>query len=89
MLRGNNDLRTNEKGEIINLKLVTNTGNPLRNQTALFIQEDLNKIGIQLEIEFLEWDDLKGQITTNSYDLFLGVGSYRIYRILQICFIRL
>lgn len=72
MLRGNNDLRTNEKGEIINLKLVTNTGNPLRNQTALFIQEDLNKIGIQLEIEFLEWDDLKGQITTNSYDLFLG-----------------
>ncbi|HZK57146.1 MAG TPA: peptide ABC transporter substrate-binding protein [Clostridia bacterium] len=72
MLRGNSNLRTNEKGEIINLKLITNVDNPLRDQTALFIQEDLNKIGVQLEIEFLEWDDLEERITTNSYDLFLG-----------------
>ena len=69
---GDNNFRTNEKGETIKLKLITNTGNPLRDQIALFIQEDLNKIGIQLEIEFLEWDDLEKQIATNNYDLFLG-----------------
>ena len=71
-LRENGGLRTNEKGETISLKLVTNVGNPLRDQIALFIQEDLGKVGIQLEIEFLEWEDLKKQMFTSNYDLFLG-----------------
>ncbi len=70
--KGDSNFRTNEKGKTIKLKLITNTGNSLRDQIALFIQEDLNKIGIQLEIEFLEWDDLEERITTNNYDLFLG-----------------
>ncbi len=71
-LKENNDFRTNDKGKIISLKLITNIGNPLRDQIALFIQEDLNKMGIQLEIELLEWDDLEKQIITSNYDLFLG-----------------
>lgn len=71
-LKENSDFVVNEKGKTINLKLITNTGNKLREQIALFIQDDLNKVGIQLEIEFLEWDDLKEQLATNNYDLFLG-----------------
>lgn len=71
-LKKNNDFRTNEKGEIINLKLITNTNNLLRDQTVLLIQEDLNKMGIDLEVEFLEWEDLEKQIITSNYDLLLG-----------------
>ena len=71
-LKENSDFRTDEKGKTINLRLITNTDNSLRDQIALFIQDDLNKIGIQLEIEFLEWDDLREQLITNNYDLFLG-----------------
>lgn len=67
-----NSVRTNEKGESLNLKLITNTGNMLRDQTALLIQEDLSKVGIGLEIELLEWEDLEREIITNKYDLFLG-----------------
>ena len=71
-LEENSNFRTNEKGQTINLKLITNTGNSLRDQIALFIQDDLNKVGIQLEIESLEWDNLKEQLATSNYDLFLG-----------------
>ncbi len=72
ILKENNDFRTNEKDEIIKLKLITNTGNLLRNQTVLLIQENLNDIGIDLEVGFLEWEDLEKQILTNNYDLLLG-----------------
>ena len=71
---GDNNFRTNEKGETIKLKLITNTGNPLRDQIALFIQEDLNKIGIQLEIEFLEWDDLENKLPLTIMTFFGKLG---------------
>jgi len=71
-LQENNDLRTNDNGETIQLKLITNANNSLREQTAILIQDDLKKIGIQLEVEFLEWEDFEKQINSDDYDLLLG-----------------
>jgi len=71
-LKENNDLRTNEKDETIQLKLITNANNSLREQTAILIQDHLRKVGIQLEVEFLEWEDFEKQMNTGSYDLLLG-----------------
>lgn len=64
--------RKDDKGEILKLKLLTNSNNPLREQTALLIQDDLKKVGIQLDVEFLEWDELQKQINTGNYDLVLA-----------------
>lgn len=71
-LKNEDNLRVNEKGETISLKLITNEDNLLRNQTALLIQEDLDRVGIGLEIEVLPWEDIEAQLNTNSYHLFLG-----------------
>ena len=72
ILDENNNLRVNEKGDIIQLKLITNANNSLREQTALLIQEDLKKVGIQLDVEFLEWEDFEKQMNTGNFDLILG-----------------
>src|SRR5690606_4274175 len=69
-LKENNDLRTNDKGETLQLKLITSANNSLREQTAIVIQEDLKKLGIELQLEFLEWEEIEKQIITSSYDLF-------------------
>lgn len=68
----NNDFRTNDEGQTIQLKLITNLNNPLREQTAILIQEDLKNIGIQVEVEFYEWEELQREMNTNNYDLILG-----------------
>lgn len=72
ILDENTGFMKNEKGETLQLKLITNTNNPLREQTAIFIQEDLKKAGIQLDIEFLEWEDLEKERIRANYDLLLG-----------------
>lgn len=68
----NNDFRINDEGQTIQLKLITNLNNPLREQTAILIQEDLKNIGIQVEVEFYEWEELQKEMNTNNYDLILG-----------------
>lgn len=71
-LKENAEFRTNEAGDILRIRLITNADNPLREQTAIFIQEDLKKVGIKLEVEFLEKEEYQKQMYLNTYDLFLG-----------------
>lgn len=71
-LREDNGLRVNEKGNILQLNLITNANNSLREQTALLIQEDLKKVGIQLDVEFLEWEDFEKRMNIGNFDLLLG-----------------
>ena len=71
-IKQDKEFRTNEKGEVLKLKLITNANNSLREQTAIFIQEDLKKLGIQVDVKFLEWEEYEKQINSKDYDLVLG-----------------
>ncbi len=71
-LKNDNEFRTNEKGEVLKLKLIVNSTNILRQQTANFLKNSLKEVGIQLEVEAFEWEDFKEKMTTNNYDLILS-----------------
>ncbi|SCY06340.1 peptide ABC transporter substrate-binding protein [Alkaliphilus peptidifermentans] len=65
-------VRSNEAGEELKLILVTNNDNLLREKTAYFIKDELEAIGIEVEVKLLDWEELNEQLNTNSYDMLLG-----------------
>ncbi|WP_243141124.1 peptide ABC transporter substrate-binding protein [Alkaliphilus pronyensis] len=65
-------IRRNEEGEKLKLTLITNKDNLLREKTAYFIKDELEVIGIEVEVQLLEWEELNERIKTNTYDLILG-----------------
>lgn len=70
--KNDNEFRTNEKGEVLKLKLIVNSSNILRQQTANFLKNSLKEVGIQLDVEGFEWQDFEEKMTTNNYDLILS-----------------
>ncbi|MBM7614823.1 peptide ABC transporter substrate-binding protein [Alkaliphilus hydrothermalis] len=68
----NAGVRSNEEGDQLSFKLVTNQGNLLREKTAYLIQEEMAAVGIELEVVFLEWEAFNEAITKGDYDIVLG-----------------
>lgn len=62
----------NEEGTSLSLNLISNKDNILREKTAYFIQEELKSIGIDVNVELLEWEDLNKRISEGKFDLLLA-----------------
>lgn len=71
-LNGENNLMLNENGVPLNLNLLVNNDNILREKTAFFIKEELEKIGIKLEVELLEWEEFNTRVNRGDFDILLG-----------------
>ncbi len=56
----------------LKLKLITNKDNLLREKTAYYIQDELQKIGIEIEVVLLEWDEFNQELAAGNYDLVLA-----------------
>ena len=56
----------------LQLRLVVNSGNAFREETAQLISEQLTQVGIGVQIEKLEYDAYTAAISAGSYDLYLG-----------------
>ncbi|KAB3527261.1 peptide ABC transporter substrate-binding protein [Alkaliphilus serpentinus] len=65
-------VRSNEDGEALKLKLITNKDNPLRERTAHFIKEELTALGIEVEVQLLDWEEFNNALNTDEYDMILG-----------------
>lgn len=63
-------------GNTIEFTLNTNTGNDVRNKTALMIQEDLKKLGFKVNFQPVEFNELIDRIdVSRQYDcILLGLG---------------
>lgn len=66
------NVRSNEEGQALKLRLITNNDNPLRERTAYFIKEELAVVGIEVEVDLLDWEDLNTRLNSDSYDIILG-----------------
>ncbi|MBI3877614.1 MAG: ABC transporter substrate-binding protein [Verrucomicrobia bacterium] len=77
--RNGSDLLTDADGNVIEFTLNTNTGNNIRDRIAVFIQEDLKRLGIKLNYQPIEFNTLVHRIDeTFDYEamlLALGGGS--------------
>ncbi len=62
----------NQRGEPFRITLLVDRGNPTREQTAVAIQHDLGRIGIDLEIQTLEFASLvRDFVQTHRYQAYL------------------
>ena len=57
--------------EDFSLRLLTNSGNPLREKAAEQIAEFMETIGIAVELEILEWNDVQERLSERDFDLVL------------------
>jgi peptide/nickel transport system substrate-binding protein len=74
--RNKDGLLEDAGGNIIEVVLNTNTGNTVREKTAVLIADDLKKLGFKLTFQPVEFNSLVDKITT-SYDyecILLGLG---------------
>lgn len=58
----------NYKGKPFEFELITNKGNSIREQTAILIQNHLSKIGIKVNLKFLEWNTMIKSLMSKDYD---------------------
>src|SRR6185436_10454188 len=59
--RNNDGVVEDAEGNVVEITLLSNKGNPAREKAALMIQEDLKKIGIKLNFEPIEFESLRGK----------------------------
>lgn len=74
--RNNDGLLEDATGQVIEFVLTTNTGNSVRDRTAVLIQDDLKKLGVKLVFQPIEFNTLVAKIN-NTYDydcILLGLG---------------
>ncbi|SNS85108.1 peptide/nickel transport system substrate-binding protein [Anaerovirgula multivorans] len=69
---GDHATRVNEEGTSLNFNLIANKDNVLREKAAFFIQEELERIGIQIDVELLEWEEFNDRVSKGSFDMILG-----------------
>jgi peptide/nickel transport system substrate-binding protein len=74
--RNNDGVVEDAEGNIVEITLLSNTGNPAREKEARMIQEDLKKIGIKLNFEPIEFEALRERIDSSfNYEAALiGLG---------------
>ena len=56
----------------LKFKLITNKDNLLREKTAYQIKDDLKTIGIEVDVQLLDWNDFNQQLTQGNYDIVLA-----------------
>ena len=62
----------NEDGEKLELTLVCQTNHPIREKTAVVIQENLKEIGVKIEIDSMEYSSVMDQVVANhEFDLYM------------------
>ena len=62
----------NENGEKLELTLVCQTNHPIREKTAVVIQENLKEIGVKIEIDSMEYSSVMDQVVANhEFDLYM------------------
>ena len=62
----------NEDGEKLELTLVCQTNHPIREKTAVVIQENLKEIGVKIEIYSMEYSSVMDQVGANhEFDLYM------------------
>ena len=66
------DGRLARSGQLLEFRLITNAGNPLREAMLVKIQEQLGRIGIEVEVQTLEMRSLRQQVGSGDYDAYLG-----------------
>jgi peptide/nickel transport system substrate-binding protein len=74
--RNNDGVVEDAEGNIVEITLLSNKGNPAREKAARMIQEDLKKIGIKLDYEPIEFEALRDRID-NSFNYeaaLMGLG---------------
>ena len=66
------NIMVNENGTPLILNLLVSSEDLLREKTAYFIQEELAKVGIKVDVEILGWDELNTRLNRGNYDILLG-----------------
>ncbi|AKL94924.1 ABC-type dipeptide transport system, periplasmic component [Clostridium aceticum] len=69
---GQDNIQSNENGNPLIFTLITNKENILREKTAFFIEDELEKLGIKINVEILEWEEYNERINRGNFDLMLG-----------------
>jgi len=69
-LLGSDGLRYRD-GQPFVMHLAVNVESQLRGQTALFVQEALRAVGIQVEIHAMEWDEFLAHISSDAKETYL------------------
>jgi peptide/nickel transport system substrate-binding protein len=61
---------------LLELKLVYNAGNPVRENIALLFRERCAKVGVNIEVSALEWEAFLSALREGEYDIILlGLGT--------------
>ncbi len=64
--------RTNNKGEVLKLKLVCNSDNSARVAAANQLQAQLKKCGVAVETVAIDFEQYRGLLETGGYDVYIG-----------------
>ena len=55
-------------GKPFEFELITNKGNAIREQTAVLIQNHLSKLGVKVNLNFLEWNKMIKSLMSKTFD---------------------
>jgi peptide/nickel transport system substrate-binding protein len=66
------DGRPAGEGRVLEFELITNSGNRLREEMLVKIQEQLSRVGVRATIRPLEMRALRQQVGSGDYDAYLG-----------------
>ncbi|AOY76712.1 peptide ABC transporter substrate-binding protein [Clostridium formicaceticum] len=69
---GDGNIRINGNGNPLIFNLITNKENILREKAAFFIEDELEKLGIKINVEILEWEEYNDRIRRGNFDMVLG-----------------
>ncbi len=67
-----NDGLLDKEGRNFEFTLKTNTGNQLRSDVAIIIQDQLKKVGIKVNIQTVEWSALMGDLHEGDFEAYMG-----------------
>jgi peptide/nickel transport system substrate-binding protein len=61
----------NEEEQMLAFTIITNSDNELRKKTAEQIKSDLSKVGIVVEIQYVNWSEIPNKLAEKNYDAVL------------------
>lgn len=74
-----NDGWLDRNGKDFEFVLETNSGNQLKSDVAVVIQEQLRKVGVKVKIEALEWSAYLDDLRNGDFDAHVGAWSTSLY----------
>jgi peptide/nickel transport system substrate-binding protein len=61
-----------KNGRNFEFTLQTNTGNPIRSDVAVIVQDQLKKVGIKVDIRLLEWAAMMEELRVKKFTAYIG-----------------